>query len=112
MILDKERYLCVLEDIFLYQGDFKEINIRVKGKGNSEIILNGVVVTFIVCDIDMEDVVYIEKDGINKLNNTMSVINILSSETSSIPMGKYRYKIEIKYNTGNKNIGKGYLTIM
>ena len=112
MILNKERYLCVLDDIYIYHGDTKEFKISVFDELNKEVVLDTVTVKFILCEIDEESIIHLEKTGVNNMKENVSNIKLTSSDTVCIPMNKYTYKIERQYNAGDKNIGKGYFTVM
>lgn len=103
----------ILDSIGIYRGEFKRIEIDVTDETDENIPLDSITVNFKVCDVQDEDIIYIEKTGENSpTKRGVSSIRLNSSDTESIPVSKYQYVIEVVYETGNKSIGKGYLTIL
>lgn len=104
--------LFVLGDLGLYQGDYKTLDIHLENENGVPVIEEGISIEFIICDIDNEDMVFFTKMA-NKpdMTNIYKLI-IESNDTNNIPIGKYRYIINVIYESGDKNVSKGYLTIL
>lgn len=105
--------LSVLSNIGIYRGDLLQIEINVVNEYNRPISLETVVVTFKICDVQDEEIVYLSKDGEIKVSDeSVAVVTLLSQDTADFTISKYRYIVEINYETGDKNIGKGFITIL
>lgn len=103
----------ILSDIGIYRGNFLQLEIDVVDEYGVQIPLDTVRVIFKICDLQDEDIVFLEKEGENSLQNVgVSEIRILTSDTENLSISKYRYVIETIYETGNKSIGKGFLTVL
>lgn len=103
----------ILSDIGIYRGNFLQLEIDVVDEFEISVPLDTVQVIFKICDLQDEDIVFLEKIGENSLQNDgISEVRLLTSDTEDLSMSKYRYIIEILYETGNKSIGKGFLTIL
>lgn len=105
--------ICVLDDIGIYHGDFLQIEINVVNEKDIPISLETVVVKFKICDIQDEEIVYLEKEGEMVVGNeSLAKVVLLTRDTEDLTISKYRYIIELNYQTGDKNIGKGFITIL
>lgn len=105
--------LNVLSDIGMYKGDFMQIDVDLVDELNEALPLEGMTVKFKICDLHDEDIVYVEKLGENSIfHEGVSEVKLLSSDTDKLPISKYRYIIEVHYETGNRSVGKGFLTIL
>lgn len=104
--------LNVLPNIGMYKGDFKVLEIDVENEYNRPISISSTSVSLKICDIENEEIVYFEKTGVlDQEKENVSNIQLLSEDTENLPISKYVYVIEIRYDIGTRNIGKGYLTI-
>ena len=103
----------ILDNIGLYRGEFKNFKIDVLDETGVNIPLDTITVKFKICDLQDDEIVYVEKTGESSLvEEGVSDVRLESSDTEELSMSKYQYIIEIQYETGNKSIGKGYLTIL
>lgn len=104
--------LVVLTDEFIYQGESKDFLIYIKKQDNSSLDISSMTVKFTITDIIDESVIHITKIGINNVSEGYSLVSFDAKDTSILPICKYRYKIEVAYNTGRNNVAKGYFTVM
>lgn len=103
----------ILSNIGLYKGEFKKIDIEITNEWGKKISLDTITVKLKICDLQDEDIIYVEKEGIASLiEESVSIVTLESSDTEDLAMSKYKYIVEIHYETGNKSIGKGYITIL
>lgn len=111
-ILGITNTLCELDDIGLYAGDEQPIEVPVYDRDRKTVPLDTVIVRFMICDYMDDSVVYLTKIGTHDEGSYIAIINLETNDTKDIPQDKYRMIIEVEYNTGNKNIGKGLITIL
>lgn len=104
--------LTTLDDEFIYQGESKDFLIHIKKQDASSVDISSMTVRFSITDIIDESIVHISKTGINNVQEGYSLISFDSKDTETLPISKYRYKIEVTFNTGRNNISKGYFTVM
>lgn len=105
--------ICILDNIGIYRGDFLQLDVDVVNENDVPITLDTITVKFKICDAQEEDIVYLEKEGEMVVANENVVrVTLLTADTENLSISKYRYIIELNYETGNKNIGKGYITIL
>lgn len=105
--------LCVLDDIGIFHGDYVILEVNVVNDKDIPISLQTIIVNFKICDIQDEEIIYLEKEGEMTLRDeSIAEVVLFSEDTEHLPISKYRYIIELHYETGDKNIGKGYVTIL
>lgn len=105
--------ICILDNIGIYHGDYLQLDVDVVNEDNKPISLDTITVKLKICDTQEEDIVYLEKEGeILIEDENVARVTLLTADTENLPISKYRYIIELHYETGNKNIGKGFLTIL
>lgn len=103
----------VLEDVGLYRGEFKNFKIELTNERGERLPIDSIEVKFKICDIQDSDIVYVEKTGVPSLaEESVSDIILETADTEDLQMSKYQYIVEMIYETGNKSIGKGYITIL
>lgn len=102
--------LNVLDNLQYYREELIKIEVNVSTILGTAVPLDTVTVRFILCEMDKEDTIYIDKVGVN-IGDNVSQIKISSDETKLLIQNKYKYIIELIYNTGDKNVGKGTLLL-
>lgn len=104
--------LCELDSKCIYAGDSQHIEIELLSEDDEEMIISNSSVKLLICDLMDESVVYLEREASAEIESNVYKIFLSSSDTLSIPIGKYKYILQVIYASGNMNIGKGYMTIM
>lgn len=108
-----ENSLSILSNIGIYRGDLLKIEIDVVNEEDQPIPLDTIVVTFKICDVQDEDIIYLSKNGEMKVGDeNIAIVTLSSQDTIDFSISKYRYVVDINYETGDKNIGKGFITVL
>lgn len=102
-----------LEDYTRYFGELIKFDVSIVDENGNPIDLTTVTVKFKLCDLNNHEIVFIDKDCDNKGGNiSQAVINTIDYENANIVPTKYTYEIDVIYNTGDMNVGKGTLTFL
>lgn len=105
---------CQLENMCMYAGDSKniEVDLEIEDEQNNPTTLESITVKMLICDLYDESHVLLEKTAILNRDGGIHEIFLSTQDTIKISIGKYKYVLQMIYDTGEMNIGKGYLTIL
>lgn len=108
-----ENGLDRLEDICMYAGDTKniQIDVEIESEEDFDTVIENNTIKMILCDIDNEQNILLEKMAVLNKEIKAYEITLSTSDTIKIPVGKYRYILHSLYETGDVNVSKGFLTI-
>lgn len=105
-----ENSINTLSQIGVYRGDYFNLDIDLKDDNNNVIDASKFTGQIAIIDAFMEDIEYLRKTG--KIEGNTLKISLSSSDTKKIPIGKYKYVIEIHLPNGEVKIGKGFILIL
>lgn len=102
-----------LGELSRYFGSLTKIDLDVVDENNAPIDLTTVTVKFKLCDLNNNDLIFLEKEGANIGGNVSQiVINTTDYENSNLVPTKYAYEIDVIYNTGDMEVGRGTLALL